>query len=250
MMKRRRMLALAAGGSLGVIAGCLDSLPFIGESELKPDSWDDHCPSTSNLDVDWPDELNRTSVRAFIDDHIHQILGQSHFDHSELWGYTGSITDHASSSAGEGYEGEMEGWLASLMPSIEIVATKLEDSGDTALVDVSTIDSEEIRELIETAAETGTANLTSSDLDQRGPDEVMGIFESASNQFQMPTKFDESETLNVTVGDTVVKTEVWLRNPGLLDGPYEAEYYIDEQGLVIDSTIPDSELTIIECRGE
>lgn len=250
-MNRRRVLALAAGGTLGVSAGCLDIAPTtVEDHELKPDSWDDHCPSASNLDLDWPDELDSASVRTFMDEHIHQIIGQSHHDHSQLWGYTGSITHHASSAAGDGYEGEMEGWLASLMPSIEIVATKLDDSGDTALVDVSAIDSEEIRGLIETAAETNTANLTSRDLDQYEPDEVMAIFESASNEFQMPTEFDESEALNVTVGDTVVKIEVWLRNPGLLDGSYEADYYIDDRGLVIDSTTLDSELTIIECRGE
>lgn len=246
-MRRRRLLTLC-GGTLSVtLAGCVGPLEAT-DAGLRPDSWDDHCPGSTHLDIDFPDDLTRSAVNTFVTTYTEQYLQEVHYELTMFHGHDASISPADGPSAvGDGYEGELGGRFSTIEPAISIEATQSDDAGDD-LIELTVIDQAEVVELFETAAETGEAEASTLDDDWLDIDvpALLASFDENVDAFEAPTEFGQSGTMSVEVDGTVVEVTITLIQGLIGDLWFEGNYYVDDVGLVLE--LLSGDISVIECR--
>ncbi|MUV87327.1 hypothetical protein GJ631_12335 [Natronomonas sp. CBA1123] len=62
----RRALLVASGATVAALAGCTDTLPGNSTRELP-----DGCPTSQDLDVEWPRELDSEAAASFLESYEH-----------------------------------------------------------------------------------------------------------------------------------------------------------------------------------
>lgn len=248
-MKRRRMLALAAGCSLGTTAGCLN-LPSstVEGSELKPDSWDDHCPESGPLSVDWPEELDRSRVRSFVHDYEYQYMRDvwHEFDPFLDDRYDTTIDITGVSEVGDGYKVDVSTRASTIYGSLTVIATEADDIEAESVIPVEDIPSEDIDWYGDSVSE---ALLSESDPagEISGPanEAIAEQFADVSTEIEKPEEITD-HSIFVDVDGTLVELNFDSSSSGMVGDMWrDVEYYVDDTGLVFEW---DGGETVIQCR--
>lgn len=252
-MLRRTLLSMIGAGTLS-LAGCTAPSGTVGSDDGTNENTalPEDCPTSQNLDVDWPDDLDTSTVEAFVEeyesvyyrDRVVEYKPESQLDSYEL---SGSVTG-SPREVGNGWELTYSGGGGIYRPTLLLDATtaNLPDGAD--LVPVSEIDDEQLTEMLEEAAETGDGELH---VDTPGEvvDRYVDRFTSLSDDFERLPGPGDSDTLYVDVDRTTIKLTVQATN---FHGDYEweARYYVDD-GVVRRTTDDDTAVRdgkLLECR--
>jgi len=276
-MQRRTLLTLLGAGTLS-LAGCTsrsepagtddgtqtetptpdDETPertdttTASDGTTEPTALPDDCPTTQDLNVEWPTELDGESVETFVEAYEEAYYREVVVEYEpetrlDEYGLAGSV--------GEGPQRAGDGWVLTYSGSGGVYRPGLFLSAETAdapegaeVVSADEIEDETLTEVLTTAAEAGEAE---DRVERREAAEVtryLDIFESLSDDFDLSGPGD-SDVLYVDVDGTVVALEVTADN---FHGDYwwTARYYVDEQVVRRtegeDTDPRDGEL--VECR--
>lgn len=258
-MQRRTLLA-AVGGALS-LAGCTSGGEPIGtgggtdepdDGTDEPDDLPDDCPKSQDLGVEWPDDLDASTVESFVEAYEHlyyrdvvvEYEPESSLDSYDL---SGSVSDPPQET-GDGWTLEYSGSGGVYRPTLLLGATTATPPDAADVVSVEEIDDEPLTETLEEAAETGEAEFH---VDPPGEevDRYVELLTGLSDDFGDLSGPGDSDTLYVDVDGTTVELSVTASN---FHGDYwwTARYYVDEQVVrrtADEHTTPrDGEL--LECR--
>lgn len=244
-MRRRTLVSAIGAGSLS-LAGCAAVTELTGENLPKD------CPVSQGLGVEWPRELNESTVAAFVEEYELEYYQQEVFDdvfepQSRLDTYEGWIGDvnDISETSGGGWRVQFEGIVNIRRGDLALSATASDPPGGAELIPIHDIEGERLIDVLEEAAETGRA-------EQRiGPtrtDGYLDLFGTLSDEFEL-TYVDDSETLYFDLDGTTVELVVsW--SPANRDHFWYVSYYVDEhvvwRSADADSNPRDGDL--LECR--
>lgn len=189
----------------------------------------DGCPTTQNLDVDWPDELDETTAKEFLlayENAYYREVVVDYEPESKLDEYSLGVALVGSlSQTAEGWTAEVSGGGGIYRPTLSLTATTADPPAGADVVPVSEFDDDRLTRLLEAAAETGEAE---DFIDNPGPavDRSVGILASASEDFEWLEGPGDSDSLYVDVDGTTVKLTAQATN---FHGDYmwTAWYYVD-----------------------
>lgn len=251
----RRRLLVALGGV--ATAGCTTSRNSGTDSpETTTDdpNLPEECPTTQNLDIEWPENLDADSVESFVEsyeaayyrENVVEYEPESMVDSYELGG---RVAD-GPTEVGDGYTVEYAGGGGIYRPTLRFVGTVTEHPENADIVSVSDIDDERLADLLADAAETGDAT---AHIDDPGEtvDEYIELLASVSTDFEELTGPSDSDTLYVAVDGTTVELTAQATN---FHGDYwwNGWYYVDENVVRRTSeeeTDPQNG-ELLECRTE
>lgn len=248
-MKRRRVLALAVGCSLGVTAGCLNVPSFSPEeSELKPNSWNDHCPGSGPLDVEWPEKLERSTVRSFLEDYEHRYMRDvwHEFDPFLKDRYDTNIDVTGIHQVGDGYEASVSTRASPIYGTLRITASKADATETGEAIAVEDIPAEDIYWFGDSVSEALKS-------ESQPVGEVSGPYnEEIAAQFaELSTEMEELEAITdhsilVDVDGRLIELNFEYKSSGLVGDMWrDVVYYIDDTGLVIEW---DGGESVMQCR--
>lgn len=244
-MQRRALLTIIGGGTLS-LAGCTTGTGT-GDSDLPED-----CPTTQGLAVEWPEDLDASTVEAFVEEYerayyrevVVEYEPESRLDSYEL---SGTVADPPR-EVGDGWELAYSGSGGVYRPTLLVGATATDPPDGTDLVPVSEVDDEALTETLDEAARTGEAEFH-VDTPGEEVDRYVDLLASLSDDFERLSEPGDSDTLYVDVDGTAVELSATATN---FHGDYwwNARYYVDEQVVrrtTEENTDPrDGEL--LECR--
>ncbi|WP_435344900.1 hypothetical protein [Haloarchaeobius sp. HRN-SO-5] len=247
-MNRRTLLTTVAGGTLS-LAGCTTQIDPGGSDETTRPP--ENCPTTQGLDVEWPTELDASTVESFVESYEHayyrdvvvEYEPESRLDSYELSGDATSPTD-----VRDGWELSYSGSGGVYRPTLSLSArtATLPDGAD--VVPVSEVDDEVLTEVLDEAAETGTAD---HHVDQPGEtvDRYVDLLASLSDDFEPLSDTGHGDSLYVDVDGTPVELTAEADS---FHGDYwwTAWYYVDDQVVrrTTDEATDPQDGTLLECR--
>lgn len=252
-MQRRALLSAVGAGTLS-LAGCvtrIDSGAATGRSD-EPTELPEECPTSQGLDVEWPEDLDASTVESFVEEYEHVYYRDvvvAYEPESQLDSYdlAGSVTEPPREVA-DGWTLEYRGGGGVYTPTLLLEATASEPPAGTDAVPADEIDDEALIETLEEAADSGEAQLH---VDSPGEevDRYLELLASIAEDFEGPSGPGQSDVLYVDVDETSIALEVTATN---FHGDYgwTAWYYVD--GRVVrrtndeDTDPRDGEL--LECR--
>lgn len=240
-MRRRTLLAsvAAATASLG---GCLtgsdpgtpadDGTPTDSPAGSPDDSDTPRatdCPTSQNLDVEWPAELDEDTVVDFVEAYeaayyrevVVDFERESRLDRYELGG---SVSEGPTRS-GEGWVLTYRGGGGVYTPTLLLSVTPEEAPDGVDPVALSAVETDRVSDLLVAAAENGEAE---DHVTQTGEpvERLLERFEALDDSFELTGPGDE-DTLYVDLDGTTVALTVQASN---FHGDYgwTARYYVDE----------------------
>lgn len=225
-MHRRSLLALLGAGTLS-LAGCTTSMDPLGPA--KTDLPED-CPKSQNLDVEWPDDLNETTAKAFLLEYENAYYREVVVEYEpesklEEYGLDVALVGDIDQTA-DGWTAEVSGGGGIYQPTLSLTASTADPPEGADVVPVSEFEDDRLVRLLEQAAESGEAE---DFIDNPGPevDRYVGILASASEDFEWLEGPGDSDSLYVDVDGTTVKLTAQATN---FHGDYmwNAWYYVDE----------------------
>ena len=249
----RRRLLVALGGV--TMAGCTTSRNSGTDSpETTTDdpNLPEECPTTQNLDVEWPENLDADSVESFVESYeaayyrekVVEYEPESMADSYELGG---RIAD-GPTEVGDGYTVEYAGGGGIYRPTLRLKGTVTDHPKNADIVSANDIDDETVSNLLIDAAETGDAT---EHIDDPGEtvDKYIELLASLSSDFEELTGPSDSDTLYVDVDGTTVELTAQATN---FHGDYwwNVWYYVDEN-VVRRTTKEETEPQdgkLLECR--
>jgi hypothetical protein len=243
---RRAVLATAGAGALA-LAGCTALGGSDGESADLPED----CPTTQDLGVDWPRELDRETVASFVETYENEYYREVVVEYEpssqvDSYGLSADISDEPTET-GDGYEVGLSGSGGVYTPTLNLGATTAEPPADADVVPVSAVEDGTLRRVLTDAAEKGDAD---HHVDRPGEtvDRYIDLVTSLSAEFDAPTGRDESGTAYFDVDGTAVELTV-AANSFHGDYWWGAQYYVDEHVVwrVENSENPKNG-TLVECR--
>ncbi len=250
---RRRLLAALGGVAT---AGCTTSRNSGTDSPetSTPDESElpEECPTTQNLGVEWPSELDSESVESFVESYeaayyrekVVEYEPKSMVDSYELDG----LVVEGSSEVGDGYTAEYDGGGGIYRPTLHLIGTVTDQPENVDIVPASDIDDETVSNLLTDAAETGDAAEHIDDPGER-VDEYIELLASLSADFEGLTGPSDSDTLYVDVDGTTVKLTAQTNS---FHGDYwwNAWYYVDENVVrrTTEEETDPQEGELLECR--
>lgn len=244
-MKRRVLLTIIGGGTLS-LAGCTTGTDT-ADSDLPED-----CPTTHGLDVEWPEDLDASTVEAFVEEYervyyrevVVEYEPESPLDSYEL---SGSVTDPPR-EVGEGWELAYSGSGGVYRPTLQVKATAADPPDGADPVPASEVDDEALTETLERAAETGEAEFH-VDTPGEEVDRYVDLLASLSEDFERLSGPGDGDTLYVDVDGTTVELSAEATH---LHGDYwwTARYYVDEQVVrrTTDENTDPRDGKLLECR--
>lgn len=247
-MQRRTLIAGAAGTI--PLAGCITSLGSENNSN-EPDSGPENCPTSQDIGVEWPEELDASSVKSYIEDYeqaYHREIVVEYTPETPLDSYeaNGDVTT-GPNEVGDGWELKYMGGGAVYRPTLMMGATPQEAPSDIDPVPLEEIDKNALVDMLQEAAETGEAELA-VETPREEIKEYIELFESLNQEVQLSERGDTAR-LYVDVDGTTVKLSVAANN---FHGDYnwEAWYYVDEQVVrrTSDAETDPQEGKLLECR--
>jgi hypothetical protein len=271
-MRRRTLLAAMSAGSLA-IAGCIGDSDAGGtETEPTTDGGSDDpgtddpgttdgtteqgdppldCPTSQNLDVEWPEGLDSSTVADFVEAYEaayyrEVVVGydpESPFASYEL---SGRVVD-GPTEAGSGWVVEYDGSGAVYRGSLWFNATTADPPAEANVVPAAEIDDATITTVVEAAAESGEGEKHVRDGDEAG--RYADLLPSLSEDVGDLSEQGDEVSLDVVVDGTVVKLTVSVGN---FHGDYwwKANYYVDERVVrrAEGGDADPREGTLLECR--
>lgn len=158
-MQRRTLPSMIGAGTLS-LAGCTAPSGTVGSDDgTNVNDLPEDCPTSQDMDVEWPDDLDASTVEAFVEeyesvyyrDRVVEYEPESQLDSYELGGsVTGSPRE-----VGNGWKLTYLGGGGIYRPALLLDATTSDLPDGADLVPVSEIDDEQLTEMLEEAAETG-----------------------------------------------------------------------------------------------
>ena len=252
-MQRRTLLSSIGAGTLS-LAGCTTQSDTVGSDDQTDENTDipEDCPTSQGLDVEWPDDPDSSSVKAFVEDYesvyyrdvVIEYKPESQLDSYEL---SGRVTDPPR-EVRNGWELAYSGGGAIYRPTLLLGATTSDPSDGADLVPVSEIEEEPLTEMLEEAAETGEGEFH-VDRPGNAVDQYIDRFISLSDDFERLSEPGDSDSLYVDVDGTTVELSVHATNTHG-DYGWEARYYVN--GRVVRRTTDDDTAAqngeLLECR--
>ena len=170
-LSRRTLFAATAVGAVGT-AGCLDGA-FGGtdgersptDDEVSPTPTDrelpDGCPTTQDLDVEWPAELTDGSVERFVEAYENAYYREAVVDYEPItmvdeYGLAASVSDGPVTVDG-GYEVALSGGGGVYEPGLHLQAEPADPPAGADVVPVGEVSDDTLRGVLETAAAGGEA---------------------------------------------------------------------------------------------
>jgi hypothetical protein len=249
----RRALLVAAGATAATLAGCTDALPG-GDTRELPES----CPTSQDLDVEWPRELDSETVTSFLEayegvyyrDEVVEYEPESRVD---SYGLSVAVSETPTSVDG-GYEATLSGSGGVYRPTLNVGARTADAPEGADIVPIDEVDDETLREVLQTAAESGEAE---DHIEPPGEkvDRHIELVASLSSDFEPPSAPGESGTAYFDVDGTTVELTLQANQ---FHGDYwwTARYYVDENVVWRvemsgeESPNPRAEGKLLECRGD
>jgi hypothetical protein len=252
-MKRRALLALLGAGA-ATLAGCLsgtddesddtpsgtptDNTDGSGgeQAEGTPqqngeDELPDACPTSQDLDVEWPADLDESAVKSFVNDYEHAyykqiVVGYEPTTQLDSYELDGQVTE-TSRVADGGWVLAYQGGGAIQRPTLLMGATTVDPPADADPVSVENIDDEKLSDTLTEAAETGEAELF-VETPRSEIKRYVDLLASLSPSFEQLSDRGQSDTLYADADGTIVELSVSTSD---FHGDYwwETEYYVDER---------------------
>lgn len=224
-MYRRTLLTVVGAGSLS-LAGCSTWPGPDGSADLPDD-----CPVSQDVAVEWPRELDGSTVATFVERYEEAYYRQHVIDtifdpESRLFGYSGWISriQDVTAAADGGWRVHFSGIVNVQRGDLILAATVSDPPADARVVSATDVEDERLREVLERAAETGQAEVW---IEPAESDAYLERFESLSNEFHIEEVGDE-ETLYFEVNGTAVELVV-AASPPNRDHFWDAWYYVDDR---------------------
>lgn len=247
-MQRRTLIAGAA--CTLPLAGCITDLGEENNSN-ETDEGPENCPTSQDIGVEWPDELDASSVESFVEDYeqvYYKELVVEYTPETSLDSYeaNGKVTT-GPSEVGDGWELKYRGGGAVYRPTLMMGATPEESPSDIDPVPLEEISKNALVDMLQKAADTGEAELA-VETPREEIKEYLELFESLDQDVQLSERGDTAR-LYVDVDGTTVKLSVSASN---FHGDYdwEAWYYVDDQVVrrTSDEKTDPREGELLECR--
>jgi hypothetical protein len=260
-MDRRSLLA-SIGTGLSLLGGCLSASPQGRNADPTadpggtptdgPTAVPGDCPTSQDLDVEWPSRVDENSVTAFVERYervyyrevVVEYEPESRLDEYELGGNVVSTVEKRDG----GWVLEYQGGGAVYRPTLALGATTAEPPAAADVVPVSEIDDEQLSGMLEEAATTGEAE---HHVEPPGEpvERYLEIFEGLSADFEGLSEPGDSATLHVDVDGTVVEVSV-MADSFHGDYDWQAWYYVDDRVLrrTTDEDRDPRDGELLECR--
>ena len=229
--QRRTLLsaAAAAAGAVAGTAGCTGRTPG-GRSDDR--DLPDDCPTTQDLDVEWPAELTEPSVGTFVESYENAyyrevVVGYEPTTTIDEYGLEAVVTD-GPTAVDDGYEVVLSGDGGVFEPGLHVRAEPGDPPTDADVVPFGEVLDGAIRDVLETAAEEGSAAARPGPSAPRDRvDEIVERIAALSGDVDTLDGPGDSSTLYVDVGGTTVELTV---RADQYHGDYwwTARYYVDE----------------------
>ncbi|MBX0322000.1 hypothetical protein EGH21_03035 [Halomicroarcula sp. F13] len=241
-MRRRRLLT-ALGAAPLAVAGCLSSAPSAG-ADLPED-----CPTSQNLGVEWPEQLDASTVESFVERYEGTYYREVVVDYEpetrlDAYALHGSVTDPPT-RRGDGWVVSYSGSGGVYRPTLLLEAETGEAPEGITPVPVASIDNAPLTETLREAAETGSAQLHVESPDEQ----YLDMLDATADHFDGPAGRGDTDTLYVDVDGTTVELSVKATN---FHGDYwwSVRYYVDERVVrrAADEETAPRNGTLLECR--
>ena len=259
--KRRAFLRTLAGMGAISIAGCsapksssdgATPVPTTTDSGVpgKDENLPDECPLSQDLEVEWPRDLDDTTVADFLKVYEKQYYLQSvfEFDRNSRYGQVGtpSITVKNVSEANGGWRVHLRGLLGVRHGSMVLRAKPTDPPEGAEGLSPDLIEDQEFCVLLNEAVETGEASLRIGSGDV---DEYVDRFEAMSDNFEIP-EGGGRDTLYFDMDGKTVELDVDVGPGAHGDYWWDAWYYVDEHVIWRsgEQDIDPREGELLECR--
>ena len=250
---------LAAVGTVGAVAaaGCTGEAGTATTSPTDDTTTDerslpDECPTTQDLDVEWPATLTAETAVSFVESYeaayykqkVVEYTPESSVDSYELGGrITGEPT-----AVDDGFEMTYSGGGGVYRPTLRLFANRESAPEGADTVALTAIEDETLRDVLTDAAETGDAT---HHVDSPGErvDSYIDRLDTLSSDFEPLSGPSDEDSLYVDVDGTTVELGAQATN---FHGDYwwEARYYVDEHVVrrASDEGVEAQDGTLLECR--
>lgn len=201
-----------------------------GTDGTPSDTLPEDCPTTQNIDVEWPEDITAESVASFVQAYENAYYREKVVDYepeSRLDDYRLEATVNGEPMETEaGFTVLLSGNGGIFRPTLHLGATTAAPPADADVVGFDAVEDETLRGVLTTAADTGSAQ---EHIDDTGEtvERYIDIVASLSESFDPPEGPSESGTAYFDVDGTTV--ELTLQTDSF-HGDYwwEAHYYVDE----------------------
>ena len=262
-MRRRTLLGLVGAGTLSLV-GCTTG-PGTGTTDGGPDAGTDtptdggtrtdlpaDCPTSQGLDVEWPEALDAAAVESFVESYerayfreiVVEYEPESRLDTYEL---DGSVED-GPRAVGSGWILEYAGGGGVYRPALRLTATTAELPDGADPVPASGVENGTLADLLEAAAERGTAEHR---IDSSGEtvDRYVDLLASLSEDLDRLSERGDEDSLYADVDGTTVELTATATD---FHGDYwwEATYYVDERVVrrTGEEEVDPRDGELLECR--
>lgn len=241
-MRRRALLTSALAGSL-TLPGCTTATRLFEPNLPEP------CPTSQDLGVEWPRDLNQSTVATFVEGYEEQYYRQVVFDYEpeSRFSRVGSAIARVKNvtKANGGWRVHFSGILGINEAFTQLYAAPSDPPDEADVVSLDEIDHEQLRELLNDAVETGEAEL---EISPGETDEYVDRFEAISEAFEIsPAESRDAVYFDVngTTVELVVSVDTYHS-----DRFWDAWYYVDGQVVWRSSEqdIDPRDADLLECR--
>ena len=240
-LSRRTLLAATAAGAVGT-AGCFDGAFGGTDGEGSPTNDDvsptptdrelpTGCPTTQNLNIDWPTELTDGSVERFVETYENAYYREAVVEYEpttvvDEYGLAASVSDGPVAVDG-GYRVVLSGSGGVYEPGLHLRGERADPPAGADVVPVGEADDSTLRGVLETAAAEGEAE-THVRRPRERVDELIERVASLSADAGPLEGPGDSTTAYFDVDGTTVELTVQADN---FHGDYwwKARYYVDDR---------------------
>lgn len=219
-MKRRMLLSAFAVGSTS-LAGCTAATSFFGPD--LPEA----CPTSQDLGVEWPKNLDESTVASFVEAYEERHYRQVVFDYEPVsrFSYVGSAISRVKdvTEVDRGWWVHFSGTLGVNEAFMHLKATRSEPPEEAEVLSVSQLDEERLTDLLDEAAETGEAEL---EIGAEEVDAYVDRFDNLSEGFDISSA-EPRDRLYFDVNGTTIELVVSV-DTYHADRFWDAWYYVDQ----------------------
>lgn len=258
----RRTLLAAGAAAAASAAGCLDDSTGDGPEEDSPSATPtptereppEDCPTTQNLDVEWPDDLDAAAAESFVEAYENAYYREVVVDYEpesmvDEYGLEAGVTD-GPTAVDDGYQLAISGSGGVYQPTLHLDATVANPPTGADVVAFNEVEDDTLRDVLETAAATGEAE---HHVDTPGDpvDRYIELVASLSDDFAPLDGPGDEDTAYFDVDGTTVELTVQADR---FHGDYRwgARYYVDDHVVwrVDDAEGGPRDGDLLECRAE
>lgn len=241
---RRALLA-----SVGAVAagGCISQPSTDGVEDDLPEG----CPISQELDVEWPEELDRSSAQSFVEAYAAEYYREVVIEYepeSQIDSYQLTVGANEAVEEGNGYEVDVNGGGGLYTPHLILKASVTESSTGDEPVPADDVDDTLLQDLLSKAAENPETDPHRRIDPGTEVDRYIDLLDSLSEKFDPLSGPGDSDSVYFRVDETTVEL---VASGDRFHGDYgwAARYYVDENVLWRvgrDGDPMDGEL--LECR--